>query len=395
MIDLLAGIKVIDMTHIHAGPLCTYQLGLMGAEIIKVEAPETGDQMRSMGRPGDGSLMSTGFTGQSANKQSIVIDLKSAAGQQTVKRLLERADVVASNMRPGTMDKLGLGVAAIREINRNIVYCAISGYGQNGPRAMRPALDHLMQGESGMFDATGMPEGPAVRVGFAVADASTAVIASSAIAAALFKREKTGNGCYIDVSMLECCLTIMGLNVYGYLETGQVGRRVGPDPLARIGSVGTFETTTNTLLVNGNNYRLFCRLADAVGQPELKDEYPSESFRSNWEELRARFAAIFQQDSAEAWEQRLSEAGVPVGQVRNLAEVFQNPQLGHRSAVTDVAGRKHINAGFQVDGEPSAPSSPAPRLGEHTESVLRSNGFSEVEIRALLDSGAVANQQEI
>jgi crotonobetainyl-CoA:carnitine CoA-transferase CaiB-like acyl-CoA transferase len=395
MIDLLSGIKVIDLTHVHAGPLCTYQLGLMGAEIIKVEPPETGDQMRSMGRSGDGPLMSAGFTGQSANKQSIVIDLKSAAGRQTIERLLERADVIVNNMRPGTMDKLGLGVATVREIKKDIIYCAISGYGQNGPRAMRPALDHLMQGESGMFDATGMPEGPAVRVGFAVADASTAVIASSAIAAALFKREKTGNGAYIDVSMLECCLAVMGLNVYGYLATGQIGQRVGPDPLARIGSVGTFETTTSTLLVNGNNYRLFCRLAEAVGHPELKDNYPPESFRSNWEELRSRFAAIFLQDSAEAWEQRLTEAGVPVGQIRNLADVLGNPQLAHRRAITEVSGHRHINAGFQVDAAPSSPSSPAPLLGEHTESVLRSNGFSEAETQALLDSGAVSSQQTI
>jgi crotonobetainyl-CoA:carnitine CoA-transferase CaiB-like acyl-CoA transferase len=391
MVDLLDGIRVVDFTHVHAGPLCTYQLGLMGAEVVKVESPVGGDQMRGMGAAGGAPSMSPGFVGQSANKRCVALDLKHPDGLAVARELIGTADVLVHNMRPGTMERLGLGVEAVRGINEQIVYCAISGYGQAGPKSARPALDHLMQGESGMFDATGMPDGPAVRVGFAVADASTAVIASSAICAALYRRTRTGSGVFLDVSMLECCLTVMGLNVYGYLGAGRVGPRVGPNPLARLGSVGTFATRTNTLLVNANNYRLFERLADAVGHPELVAQYPREGgFVERWQSLRQRFADVFAGEPADHWEAVLTEAGVPVGQVRHLSEVFDNEQLAYRSAVTDVEGHRHINAGFQVDGAPTAPSRPAEHIGESTVAVLTELGLSEERVESLIERGVVA-----
>ena len=389
MIELLSSVRVLDFTHVHAGPLCTYQLALMGAEIIKIESPEGGDMMRGMGvaaEPG----MTPGFVGQSANKASVALDLKHADGLAVVHELLPTADVIIHNMRPGTMERLGLGVEAVRALNDKLIYCAISGYGQTGPYAERAALDHLMQGESGMFHATGMPEGPPVRVGFAVVDASTAVIASSAVCAALYRREQTGQGVFLDVSMLECALTVMGLNVYNYLGTGRVGPRVGPNPLARSGSVGTFQTQTNSLLVNANNYRLFERMARAVGREDLLDKYPQGgAYLSDWEALRAEFGALFATDSADHWEALLSEAGVPVGQVRSLDQVIANPQLEQRQAITDVAGTRHIGAGFQVDGAPTAPHQPAERIGASTRAVLSSLDYSAAEIERLAADGAI------
>jgi len=389
MVSLLDGVRVVDFTHVHAGPLCTYQLALMGAEVVKVESPDGGDQMRSMG-VGDEPLMSPGFLGQSANKRCIAIALKTPGGLEVAKEIIASADVLVHNMRPGTMERLGLGVDAVRKINDRAIYCAISGYGQTGPKAERPALDHLMQGESGMFDATGFAEGPAVWVGFAVADASTAVIASSAICAALYRRDKTNHGVFLDVSMLECSLTVMGLNAYGYLATGRVNPRVGPNPLARSGSVGTFATTTNTLLVNANNYRLFERLAAAVQCPELVVEYPRDgAYAERWQALRQRFAGLFSTNSADHWEEVLAEAGVPVGQVRHLSEVFENPQLDYRRAVTDVAGRRHLNAGFQVDGQPTAATGAAEHIGESTFQVLKELGVGNERAEELARRGAV------
>ena len=229
--DLLDGIRVVDFTHVHAGPLCAYQLALMGADVIKVESPSGGDQMRASHPEG----LPPAFLGQNANKRSLAIDLKQADGLAAVHRLVATADVVLHNMRPGTPDRIGIGFETLTAVKPDLIYCAISGYGQTGPESDRAAYDHLMQGESGMFMATGTKEQP-VRVGFAVADAGTAIIASSAINAALLRRERSGAGAFLDVSMLESCMTLMGLNYYNYLHTGRVAPRVGPNPLAQTGS---------------------------------------------------------------------------------------------------------------------------------------------------------------
>ena len=297
MIDLLNGVRVLDFTHVHAGPLCTYQLALMGAEVLKVESPDGGDQMRRMGAssvPG----MSPGFLGQNGNKRSLAVDLKQPEGLGIVKRLISETDVLVINMRPGTAERLGIGHDACHAVNSKLVYCAISGYGQAGPESDRPAMDHLMQGESGMFLATGTSEQP-VRVGFAVADACTAVIASSAINAALLKASRTNQGSFLDVSMLECSMTVMGLNYYNYFATGNVNPRPGPNPLASIGSAGTWECAEGTLLVNANAYHAFERMAKAVERDDLLNDERFDSIRKlsqNSAELRAIFGEIFKKN---------------------------------------------------------------------------------------------------
>ena len=392
MADLLEGIRVMDFTHVHAGPLCTYQLALMGAEVIRVEPIEVGDQMRSMGvqlEPG----ISPGFLGQNADKRSLAIDLKSAEGLAIVRKLAKTADVAVINMRPGTPERLQIDFESIRALKPNIVYCQISGYGRSGPESDRPAFDHLVQGESGMFMATGLVNQP-VRVGFAVVDAGTALVASSAINAALLKRERTGEGSFLDVSMLESAMTLMGLNFYSYLATGRVGPRVGPNPLATRGSAGTFLTLDKKyLMVNANSHRLFERLAKAVDRSELTVDERFNSPRAahkNGPVLRQIFADLFATNTADYWDRLLREAGVPVGQAKTPGEVLANPQFEYRQSLTRLDGVPGmadgltvLNAGFTVDETPTAPSEPPPRLGQHSAELLLELGYEQSAIAEL------------
>lgn len=397
MIDLLEGVRVLDFTHVHAGPLCTYQLALMGATVIKVESPNGGDQMRQMGAqfaPG----MSPGFIGQNANKTSIALDLKHEKSQPVIRRLLEDSDVLVINMRPGTSNRLGIDYETVKSINPDLVYCAISGYGQEGPESDRPAMDHLMQGESGMILATGSEEQPA-RVGFAVSDASTALISSSAINAALLRRANGGSGAYLDVSMLESSMAIMGLHYYNYFATDRINPRPGANPLASMGSAGTWQCAEGTLLVNANNMRLFTRMAGALGQKELASDERFNSLAKltmNCQELRAIFGSIFKTNTANHWDGLLREAGVPSGILKGLPETVKHAQLAYRNSlgsIDDVPGMnktlKFLGAGFLVDGAPTTPSSPPPLLGQQTREILKNLGFSHDEIADLVKNQVV------
>ena len=400
---LLEGVRVLDFTHVHAGPLCTYQLALMGADVLKVEPLGTGDQMRNMG-PQFAPGMSGGFLGQNANKRSIALDLKSEAGSEIVKKLIERTDVVVINMRPGTPERLHIGYEDCRQLREDLVYCAISGYGQTGPECDRPAMDHLMQGESGMFNSTGTAEQPA-RVGFAIADSSTAVIASSAVNAALFRRSRTGKGAYLDVSMLESSMAVMGLNYYGYFATGTIGPRPGMNPLASIGSAGTWQTAKGILLVNANNRRLFVRMAEAVGRPELPNDSRFATDREharNGQALREIFGEIFATNTAEYWDQVLRQAGVPSGILKTPAETVRHPQLKHRRTIKELTGvpgipdsLRFIGPGFLLDLNPLTPSQPPPLLGEHSCEVLTELGFAPEEVEEFVATNVIGIPREI
>lgn len=403
MVNLLEGVRVLDFTHVHAGPLCTYQLALMGASVLKVESPNGGDQMRGMGR-GAVTGMSPGFLGQNANKRSLAVDLKTDDGRSIVNQLITNTDVIVVNMRPGTTERLGIDYDTCRALKNDLVYCAISGYGQEGPESDRPAMDHLMQGESGMFLATGTSKQP-VRVGFAIADSSTAVIASSAINAALLRAHRTGKGSYLDVSMLECAMTVMGLNYYNYLATGIVNPRPGPNPLASIGSAGTWECSEGTLLVNANSYRAFTRMAKAVGRPDLIEDARFDSIQKlsqNSTELRSIFGDIFRTESAAHWDRVLTDAGVPSGILKGPPDTVEHAQLAYRNAIgtiNDVPGLpeplRFLGAGFLVDGLPTTPEESPPLLGQHSRVVLEELGFSSNQIETLIQDEVISCANDV
>lgn len=394
-VDLLAGVRVVDFSHVHAGPLCAYQLALMGADVIKVEAPGGGDQLRA-GHP---QGMPPAFLGQNANKRSLAVDLKNPAGLEAVHALVATADVALHNLRPGTPERLGIGFETLRGIRPDIVYCAISGFGQTGPDSDRPAYDHMMQGESGMFMATGTKEQP-VRVGFAIADAGTAVIASSAILAALVRRQRTGRGAFLDVSMLESCMALMGLHYYNFLGSGRIPSRVGPNPLSRSGSAGTFATRTRTILVGANSHRLFERLAKLLGRADLLADARFATERAAHENriaLRGIFAEHFRTDTAAHWLELLRGSGIPCGELKDLDQAVDSAQLAHRGTLAelgDVPGApggklRFLGAGFTVDGQPATPTRPPPTLGAHSREILAELGYDDAAIAALQASGAL------
>jgi len=395
------GIRIIDLTHFHAGPLCTYELALLGAEVIKVESPEGGDMLRRVTR--DKGLRAVGlgalFTGQNANKKSVVLDLKQDEGRNVFRRLVATADVVVENMRPGAMDRLGLGYADLSEINPRLVYCALSGFGQTGPLSDRPGFDHCMQGFAGIMSVTGSEDSGPLKVGFPIADSGTALMAAFAISSALYEAKSTGKGLLVDVSMLESCLVLQSLLVYRYLNGGEEPRRIGNDALSVAPYVGTFETKDGIILLNPSVFRHFRQLCISIDREDLNTdprcENESLAVRNRVWLRREIQDALYARDAVE-WEDILSRDGVPASRVRTIPEVLAEEQTRSRSTVThlrDIEGApegvRTLNVGFRLGQEGPAPDRAPPRLGEHTLEVLEDIGLDREEITRLL-SGRVA-----
>lgn len=403
MIDLLEGVRILDFTHVHAGPLCTYQLALMGAEVIKVEPPGSGEMFRSTGGDADMNERKMGalFVGQNAGKKSVALDLKSPDIQRIVQeKIAPTVDAAVHNMRPGTPEKLGIGYAHLKAHNPKLVYCAISGYGQTGPYADRAAMDHLVQGVSGMMAITGPTEGPPCRIGYSAADSASAFVAAQAMLAGLFRARATGQGAFLDVSMLEACMAIQGQTYYNHLVTGRQPQRVGPNPLARIGPTGTFECADGgLLLVNANNHKLFELACRAIDREDIFTDpryHAPEDAAANWEELRAKFSEIYKTRPAKEWEELLCARGVPAGRVQEMPEIVESPQLEHRKAIstqTNVPGverdLRFMGAGFQVDGVATTPCGAPQVLGAQTREVLSSVGVDDREIDRLEADGVL------
>ena len=372
----LNGIRVLDLTNVLAGPYCSYQLMLLGAEVLKVEQPGRGDLARRLGPDPELNQAGVGasFLAQNAGKKSIELDLKDAGDRAAFEAMVRDADVLLENFRAGVLARLGFDWATLRELNPRLVYCAISGFGQTGPMSGAPAYDQIIQGLSGMMSITGTPETAPQRVGFPVCDSVGGLAAALAICAALLGRQRTGEGAFLDVSMLETSLSAMGWTVSNYLVSG-----VDPEPMgdqnATAAPSGTFETADGPLNIAANRQEQFetlCRLAERtelVTDPRFADIDARKRHRT---ELSRELAAALRTRTAAEWERVLADAGVPAARILTVREAVDLDQVRHRGLITtlphpDGSGRplRIVGSGVLVDGAPLRPTGPPPLLGQH------------------------------
>ena len=396
----LAGVRVLDLTNVLAGPFCTYQLALLGAEVIKIERPGSGDLARQLGARPDLNQrgMGASFLAQNAGKKSVTLNLKHPEGRRIFEQLAAAADVVVENFRPGVMERMGLGYERLRSLNPSLIYCAISGFGQTGELAQKPAYDQIIQGYSGVMAVTGTPETAPLRVGFPVCDTAGGLTACMAVLAGLLQRQRTGSGTFIDVSMLDSIIPMMGWIVSNYLIAGAEPQPMGNDNFTAAPS-GTFRTAQGLLNIAANEQQQFEALCQVLGHPEWVSDprfQGRESRKRHRQELNRLIEAALQSASAAEWETRLTERGVPAGPVLSVPEILAHPHVRQRGLLVrmeQVAGVGEpvsvVAMGATFDGRRPAPAAAPPVLGAHTDDILRQLGYTDPDIERLRREGVV------
>ena len=392
----LSGIKVLDFSHALAGPYCTLLLSDYGAAVYKIESPDGGDIGRGWGPPFVGDQASY-FIGLNRGKRSVAVNLKCAQGVELCLRMIEKADVVIENFRPGTMTRLGLGYDVARARNPRIIYCSISGYGQNGPSRDEPAMDLILQASSGLMSVTGTAGGERVRCGYSVADVSAGMFALIGILMALRSRDASGLGQFVDVSMLDSMISAMTSNFMIYLGSGSV-----PDPLgssySSIVPYRAFPTQDIDIAIAVGSEKLWRAFCPAIGRAELVDhpDYATNSLRvKNRLQLESFLTEIFCTDTMENWRAKLGAAGVPASPIRRLDEVVNGPQSAVREMfpyVTDpnVGQVRVVGSPIKFPEQPAVALSNAPGLGQHTNETLSDwFGMDSTELSRLRAAGVI------
>jgi len=391
----LTGITVIDLTRVLAGPYCTMLLADMGAEVIKIEDPRGGDDVRGFPPIVDG--WSSYFLGLNRNKKSVTLDLKTPGGCDALTRLIGRADVLVENFRPGGLARLGFGYETVRAMNRRLVYCSISGYGQTGPRSRLSGYDPVIQAECGLMSITGFPDGPPTRSGIAVTDFLSGLHANQGILLALLNRVSTGVGQHIDIALFDSMLSTLCMPAGIFEATGQDPQRLG-NAHASIAPYEVFHAADGLLMICAGNDRLWRSLCEAIGRDDLADE---PRFRTNTDRVSHRLAlkneleAVFTALTVDDLVGRLQTRSVPCGRVRSVAEAMADPQVGARNMLLhiDVSGHgdfRVLGNPIKMSGVAAGATSAPPRLGEHTGAVLQSLGYSQSDIDAITEPSVTA-----
>ncbi len=391
----LTGLKVVDLSRILAGPFCTMALGDMGADVVKIESPGAGDDTRQWGPPFDNGE-SAYFLAVNRNKRSLTLNLKHPDGLAILRRLVEGADVLVENFRPGTLARLGLTDEAVFAMNPRIVYCSVSGFGQTGPDSHRPGFDVVIQGESGLQSLTGFPDGPPTKVGVPMADLVASLMAAQGILLALVARGTTGKGQRVDCSMQDAVLALLSFQAGSYFMTGRTPSRKG-NQHPTIAPYETYRTADGYVNVAAGNDALYQKFCDAIGEPALAKDprFAASAGRvENRPALNARLEPIIARASTAEWIARLERVGVPVGAIKDVGQVVNDPHVLAREMVVPVPHPKArtlkvMGIPIKLGGTPGAIRRPPPLLGQHTDEILAEIGFPSADIARLRAAKAV------
>jgi crotonobetainyl-CoA:carnitine CoA-transferase CaiB-like acyl-CoA transferase len=385
----LAGLTVLDLTRVLSGPYCAMLLGDMGARVIKIEQPGRGDDTRAWGPPFINGE-STYFFSINRNKESVTLDFKTPDGRRILDQLIARADIVVENFRPGTLRRLGLDYESIRGRHPRLIYCSISGFGQTGPRSAQPGYDAVVQAEGGLMSVTGDAGGPPFRLGVAIADLTAGLLAVQGIALALFTRERSGRGQYVDVAMFDAVVSLLSYQASAWLNADYTPSRMG-NRHPQIAPYDVFPAGDGDFFLAVGNDEQFARFCAATGLDALAAD---ERFRTNparvlnYPQLRDRLAVVLRERPRAEWLETLVAAGVPCGAVRDIPEVLADPQIDARAMIAAV---EHAAAGtvrvlgvpLKLSETPGGVRSAPPLLGQHTDHVLQELGMSAQDIDGL------------